>query len=277
MEWLALTTALAVCAVSTVVAEAAPQRPVRIALLSDTHVRTNPTGDHAAYRDRLLQAIAQVREMKPDVTLFAGDLTENGSPEDFATFQTLASGLRRPVLWVPGNHDVGGKRLPGKDAGVTEESVAAYERLLGPSFGARTAGGARVIFLNASLLGSGLPAEARQWVLLERETARKGGAPKVILLHNPPFLQEPGEKGGDYWTVEPEPRARLLELARKGGVRAILSGHIHRPLRNDVAGVACITTPPISFGLPSAVQPEGWTQVEIATDGSVTAEVVEIR
>ncbi|MCX6360432.1 MAG: metallophosphoesterase [Armatimonadetes bacterium] len=277
MEWLALTAALAVCALSTVVAEAAPQRTVRIALLSDTHVRTNPTGDHAAYRDRLLQAVAQVREMKPDVTLFAGDLTENGSPEDFLTFKALAAGLRKPVLWVAGNHDVGGKRLPGKAEGVTEESMAAFEAALGPGFGARTAGGARIITLNASLLGSGLPSEARQWALLERETARKGATPKVILLHNPLFVKEPGEKGGDYWCVEPEPRKRLLDLARRGGVRAILSGHIHRPLEAEAEGIACITTPPVSFGLPPGAQPEGWTWIEIDPAGAVTARVVEIR
>jgi 3',5'-cyclic AMP phosphodiesterase CpdA len=244
-------------------------RPMRIALVADTHTNRGAQGDQPRYRERFERAIAEINAAEVDLVLIAGDLTENGAPEQMEDFRAQIQGFRAPVRCIPGNHDVGDKHLPGKEGGVTAARVAQYEKALGPSFFVEVCGGARVLGLNASLFGSGLPREADQWAFLEHECAQPDTMPTLVLLHYPPFLKTPDEPGDPYWNLEPEPRARLLSLLQQGGVRAVLSGHLHRPINLRHDGILYVTTPPVSFGLPPGRQPEGWTLVTVKPDGTV--------
>jgi hypothetical protein len=75
------------------------------------------------------------------------------------------------------------------------------------------------------------------------------------------------EPGGEYWNVEPAPRARLLALLKRGGVHILLTGHLHRPLTNHLDGMVLVSTLPVSFGLPRALHVQGWTLVTLPGDG----------
>ncbi len=252
-----------------------PSRTVRIALVSDPHATLAQTGDEAAYKERFDRVIAEVNEARVDMVLVAGDLTQSGKPEQIAQFKAQVKNFRAPVRTVFGNHDVGAKRgitgaKPGD--GVSSERVARLEAELGPSFWSDTLSGVRIVGVNASLWGSGLPAETRQWAFTERalKPARDAAAPPTLLLsHYPLYLSSPDEPGGVYWNVEPAPRARLLSLIEKSGtVRAVLCGHLHRAVAGRTAfGVFLYATPPVSFGLPKDRQPEGWTLVTLSLPG----------
>lgn len=250
-----------------------PASPVRIALVADTHTTRGATEDQPLYKGRLDRAIAAVNEARVDLILHAGDLTQNGKPEEITDYRRQARGFRAPLLSVFGNHDVGNKRLPGRPGGVTAERVARIEAALGPSFFGKTLSGLRVVGINSLLLGTDLPREADQWAFLEKELARPAPEPTLLLTHQPPFLKAADESGGDYWNIEPGPRARLLSLLARGGVRTVLSGHLHRPLTNRHADILYVTSHPVSFGLPRGKQPQGWTLVTVAPDGAVQTEM----
>lgn len=99
----------------------------------------------------------------------------------------------------------------------------------------------------------------------------------LLLIHYPLYLETPDETGGDYWNVEPAPRARLLSLLHRGGIRAVLSGHIHYPLVLAENGIMHISAPPVSFGLPRESQPEGWTLLTIIpATGSIRAKTISL-
>lgn len=256
---------------------AAPKnRVLRIALVADPHVNSAATGDEANYKARFLRVIAEVNAAHVSRVLIAGDLTQNGKPEQFAEFKELIKGFQSPVSVVCGNHDVGPK-IGITDAklgsGVTAERVAKYEALFGASFYTLNWEGVRIIGLNSPVLGSGLPVEARQWEFLKHELlpSASPGIPTLLVTHYPLYLVSPEEPGGIYWNVEPAPRARLLDLIKKNGnVLAVLTGHLHRPLVNKTSGgVLLYSSPPVSFGLPAGKQPEGWTLVTIATPTNV--------
>jgi Icc protein len=204
--------------------------------------------------------------------LIAGDLTQDGKPEDFTDFKAQTKGFAPPVLVVPGNHDVGPKRLPDKPEVVTAARVAAFEAAIGPTFFARTAAGVRIIGLNSPALGSDLPVEHEVWALLEKELARPVTTPTVVFMHYPPFVKTPDEAGGTYWNLEPAPRRRLLALLHQGGVRTVLTGHLHYPLVTHDGATTFITTLPVSFGLPRGKQPQGWTLVQLRANGEATHE-----
>ncbi len=125
-----------------------------------------------------------------------------------------------------------GKRYPGQENPITAARVARMEASLGPSFWAEALAGARIIAVNSSLFGSGLPQERMQWGFLESLLARPASPPTVLLAHDPPYISAAAEPGGNRANIEPKPRTRLLKLlARGGGVRAILSGSLPRPPR----------------------------------------------
>ena len=245
----------------------------RIALVSDTHTsRAAAKEDQALYHGRLDRVIAAVNAEKIDFVLIAGDLTQEGLPEDFADFKAQTRGFTAPVFFVPGNHDIGPKPIPGKPEVVTAERIALYEQTIGPSFYTRSSGGIRIIGLNSPVFGTGLPTEQAMWTMLEKEMARPTPPPTIVFMHYPPFVKKVDEPGGTYWNIEPAPRRRLLALLAAGGVRTVLTGHLHYPLVTHHEATTFITTLPVSFGLPRGKQPQGWTLVTLRANGEASHE-----
>src|SRR4029077_8267664 len=83
------------------------------------------------------------------------------------------------------------------------------------------------IGLNALLLGSG-EREAPQADWLNAATDDAGDRCIVWFLHRPLFLDSPDEGDTGYWSVKPQPRARLMELVRRRPVALVASGHLHK-------------------------------------------------
>lgn len=247
-------------------------RTARIAVLSDLHVMRGEEGAARLYRKRLEVAIAQVNREAPDAVLIAGDLTEDGSAEQLEVFVTGLAMLSAPVLYIPGNHDVGNKRLPGGPPPAAD-ALRTYEGVAGPSWFATEVAGLHCVGINATLLGSGLPQEKAQWDWLEAQMRRGVAGPVVALTHYPLYLSTPAEPGGDYWTVEPEPRRRLLDLLVTAGAAVVISGHLHRPNFASHAGITFAGAPSVAFGLPADSRTEGWMMVTIDRNRGVRCEV----
>jgi 3',5'-cyclic-AMP phosphodiesterase len=72
-----------------------------IAQLSDIHI------GGARYREDLLRvAIEEVNQSEPDLVVLAGDLTDEGYPDQYALASELLGGIACPrLVRVPGNHD----------------------------------------------------------------------------------------------------------------------------------------------------------------------------
>lgn len=242
----------------------------RVALLSDSHMNLATNGEQAAYAAHFQKAIADANAAGVDFVLIAGDLTQSGKPEEYAAFKANLANARAPVWVVPGNHDVGAKFDSGNPEHTTLARVATYEKWMGQSWFATNCAGVRVIGINSSILGSGFACETQMWNFLETELSRPVPEPTLLVLHYPIFVNELDEPGGKYWDIEPAPRARLYALLKQGGVKTVLSGHLHRPLVNRRDGILFVTTPPTSFGLPAGEQAEGWMLITLYRDGKVT-------
>lgn len=249
--------------------------PTRIALLSDIHIMrgTNET-QKALHQKHLAQAIAAVNAAKVDLVLVAGDLTENGTPEEMTEFKSRMKGLSAPVWFVPGNHDVGNK-ISGqkKPDSINPWRLARFEMHWGASFFTRELPGVRVVGMNSMLCGSAFGREERMWSYLEKKLAKPSAKPTLLLQHFPPFMKKANEPGGVYWTLEPFPRQRFLSLMRQGGVKAVLSGHTHTESISTQDGVLYVTTAPVAYGLPKGKQKEGWTLLAVSPTGEVDAKI----
>jgi 3',5'-cyclic AMP phosphodiesterase CpdA len=248
-----------------------PPVTCRIALLSDPHVSENPR--YADYVANFERTIAQVNAARVDAVLIAGDLTQSYSESAAARFNALAARLDVKPRLVPGNHDLGNKPQPGKPATVTEARVAQFARRVGPPFyAADLAPGVHLIAIASPLLDTGLGPERDQWAFLAAELRDRRPGVTLVLSHYPPFVRDEAEPD-DYWNVNAAARHHLLQLLHDGGVTAVLSGHLHRPLDAQWHGISLVGAPALSFGLPAGKQPVGWRLVSVRADGSLTSEL----
>lgn len=71
----------------------------RFAILNDIHVGAKGS------RELLAVAVREIAELEPEFVLVAGDITDDGEPEQFAVARELLSRLPCPVHHVLGNHD----------------------------------------------------------------------------------------------------------------------------------------------------------------------------
>lgn len=247
-----------------------PQR-VKIALICDTHTTRGVQNEQPQHKARLEKVIAAVNDFAPYWILHGGDLTEGAKAEEVEDFKVQMSSLKAPVDWVYGNHDVGAKRVEGMKSGLSQGRLERIEAALGPSFWEKSRGGVRVVGVNTSLFNSGLAREAEQWEFLEKVLVPRPER-TLLLLHYPPFIKSVDEAEDPYWNLAPEPRARLLALVARAGVKAMLSGHLHRPLALQAGEIPLVVGIPVCFGLPRDKQPVGWTEIIIEPDGSLTKQ-----
>jgi len=240
-------------------------RAVKIALVSDVHI--NRGTNQALYQYNYEKVIEQVNSAGVDFIVVAGDLTEDGTAVEYADFKRLTKRFNSPVRVVPGNHDIGNKKIGKNKNEITFKRLIDFHQKIGKSWFADEVYGVRLIGANSSLFGSGLGKEKTMWQFLDNELGKKSDKPVLFFLHHPLFQKKPEEKGGEYWNLEPAQRFRLFGLFQQAGVSAVFSAHLHKPLTNNYNNVLYYTTHPVAFGLPKGKQKPGWTLITISNTG----------
>ncbi|WP_128476404.1 metallophosphoesterase family protein [Halorussus pelagicus] len=262
----------------------APRAETRTALavFSDPHVSTEKSGTWKAYHrteTRLRGAVADANDRGVDGVILAGDLTEDGRPEDFdATADALAD-LDAPFVAVPGNHDV-----PKAFDDHETPPISAFEDWFTPeSFPYRARlGGVDVLGLNSASAPDGeldathdgaISDDQLAWLestLPETDTAL------VVSHHNLPGLE--AHLSEDHYAPHPpvgDAPALVDALADRDALH--LSGHVHLPAAiseaatprtasgqgpraGDVRGLVCpaLSSFPQAYALVE-VGPEGTT------------------
>lgn len=216
---------------------------MRIVQISDTHL--SPGKAHFA--DNWAPLAAWIAAQRPDLVIHTGDVTVDGAEieEDMRYAAELMCGLGVPFRAVPGNHDVGDGAHPRQP--VTDARLARWHAHFGADRWVEDIAGFRLVGFDAMLLGSGHPAEAAQQAWLESVTANAGGRRIGWFLHRPLFLDAPDEGDTGYWSIEPEPRAGLMELVRRHSVALVASGHLHRAYGFSRDGTDYLWAPSTAF------------------------------
>jgi 3',5'-cyclic AMP phosphodiesterase CpdA len=150
--------------------------------------------------------------------------------------------------------------------------VKLFSKELGPNWFACEKAGVRIIGINSCLFGSGFKEEEDQWQFLEKELAKPHTKPTFLLEHYPLFIATVDEPRRSTWNVQPELRKRLLALVEQGGVRTVLTGHLHYPITNRLDGILFLGNTTTAFGLPRGITPEGWMLLSVPNAGEVQVE-----
>ncbi len=206
-----------------------------IAHLSDLHFGRH---DEAAAEGLL----ADISEAQPDITVVTGDLTQRARHRQFAAARAFLERLPRPVVVIPGNHDVPLYDIVERFLG----RLARYRRYISaelqPFFaddevallGLNTARSAS--FSNGRI--SHQQAAALKAVFAEVPAGRL----RVLAIHHP--LASPLAAANS----APVGRAAVaLEAITEAGVRLVLSGHHHRARSGEPAGSDLVANGSILF------------------------------
>lgn len=213
----------------------APARFLRIAHLCDPQFGfiTGKTGmahrakkhykkNYKADIARCERALAAIDEIKPDLLLLGGDMTQ-WSRDLEVEWPRLLNGVKTPWMVTPGNHDMGNS--------VTRENLDRFRKVFGRDREARDVKGWRVIAGNSQFWH---PTELKdeqaayeEWLARELETAKSSGGHVVLATHISPFAFMPDEKDS-YDNCPTSLRTKRLEAYAASGVRFMLTAHQHR-------------------------------------------------
>ena len=246
---------------------------MRIIQISDTHLSRT----HQHFADNLLAIRNWLAGQKADLIINTGDLSMNGAvtADDLHDAVAWHRDLGAPVLCIPGNHDVGDVPDLRADQVLDDARLERYRGIVGPDRWIRDEAGWRLVGINAMLCGTGHRDEQDQEAWLEAALATT--SPIALFLHKPLFVSDPTEGPHGYWTITPEPRARLLDIMRRADIRLVASGHLHVARRETFAGQSHVWGPSSAFVCgPSQTDIPGDRLVGI-TVHDVSADGVESR
>ncbi|MFC7156275.1 metallophosphoesterase family protein [Halomarina halobia] len=222
---------------------------VTLAVVSDVHVSSEETGTWKVFHrteSRLATAVADANRLGLDGVVFAGDLTKDGSPAEFAAVDSLLDELAVPYVAVPGNHDVP-KSFDPHETPALDAFVESYTP---GSLPFRTRfGGVDVIGLNSAAAPDGsledthggrISDDQIEWLDATVEPDR----PTVVVLHHPIFsIREHVPTFSDSDHLQLANAAAVNAALARNDVDLVVSGHVHWPAAARVDGVSHLTTP----------------------------------
>jgi Icc protein len=214
----------------------------------------------------LREVLEEALDARPDVraVLVTGDIVQD-DPSGYAHFRTLMSGLGKPVLCIPGNHDE-------PDAMMRTLDRAPFQ--IGGDF---VADGWQIILLDSCdpghVGGRLAPAElARLDATLRASTAHA-----LICLHHHPVSM--GSRWLDGIGLANAPELWSI-LGAHEHVRAVAWGHVHQAFDGQRGAVKLLATPstgaqfvPASDRYAVDSRPPGYRLLELGPDGSIATRV----
>jgi Icc protein len=209
-------------------------KPFLLLQISDPHIGADWEG--ADPDECLLRAVESILDLadRPDALLVSGDLTQNGTPQEYGRLRELLAPLDLEPQVLPGNHDLRAQLreafgLPGRGGDPVSHAVD-----LGPL---------RLVCLDSTIPGSegGALDEGRiEW--LDAVLGEQREQPTLLAMHHPPLRTE--TPGFERISLAPEAQAALAEvLVRHPQVLRVVAGHVHRTIVAELAGRAVLTVP----------------------------------
>ena len=215
--------------------------------ISDSHIGFNKAAnpDPNATLQAALDRIAKLPK-PPALVVHTGDVTQLSKPAEFDTAAEILKGIKQPVRYIPGEHDV-----------IGDDGKQFFERLAKEATPARSysfdhAGVHFVAMTNVLSFekshAGGFGSDQLEWLGKDLK-GLSASTPIVVLTHVPmwPLYPQWG------WATEDAPQA-LSYLKRFGSV-TVLNGHIHQIVQKVEGNVTYQTA--MSTAYPAAKAGEG--------------------
>ncbi len=232
-------------------------RSVLIAQITDLHVVDPATRlqDEIDTNGCLARCVTRLMllDPRPDLVIVTGDLTDAGTPAQYAHVRELLAPLPMPVYVLPGNHDDRAamrSAFSGTGALPADGPFLQYTVENWPL---------RLILLDTVVpgeTGGRLCADRLAW--LDDRLAEQPDRPTLIALHHPPFdtgipfMDRIGLDGRD---------GLAAVVGRHDNVELLVCGHVHRPVQTRFAGTLASICPGTAHQILLTFdpdQPDAW-------------------
>lgn len=233
-----------------------------IAQLTDTHIvrRGTLAYDRVDTATALRNAIACVNRFAPmiEAVFITGDLTDEGTAEEYDHLAEILSELRRPYYLAMGNHDDrAALRAAFPDHGylVAEPDFVQYSVTLGTGAAAW-----EVTVLDSTTPGrpdGALCARRLEW--LDRTLAADAETPALVMQHHPPF--ETGIAHMDAMRLNKGAQDERTILDRHPRVRHLACGHVHRAVTGMLGRVPVSIAPSPAHSVALSLDPDAGAEM----------------
>ena len=181
--------------------------------------------------------------MAPEFILHTGDVSHLAKAAQFDNVeQILKSARTQEVFYVPGEHDLVGRRRPAISASAFGKGTQGAGWYSFDKKGVHFVGLVNVANLKAGGLGS-LGAEQLEW--LEKDVKHlKTSTPVVVFAHIPLWTVYPD------WGWGTDDSAQALGYLKRFGSVTVLNGHIHQTMQKIEGNVTFHTACSTAFPQP---------------------------
>jgi len=201
-----------------------------------------------------------------DLLLATGDLSQDASPASYAYLARRFDALRRPVFWIPGNHD----DPASMHAHLQGEWVFAHKQLL--------VGNWQIVLLDSTIAGeTGGRLALEQLEFLENCLREQADRHALVCLHHQPLPT--GSEWIDRLGLQ-QPERLAAALRPHSGVRGVLWGHVHQQAHQRIDDIEWMSTPStcIQFKPDSKAYAlddlaPGYRRIELHADGRIVSAV----
>nr|WP_294915314.1 metallophosphoesterase [uncultured Neokomagataea sp.] len=225
------------------------QRSVTLAHISDPHLPPPPVPWHKALNKRALSLLSWYKHRQHvhqaplcdaivqdiarhaiDAILVSGDLTNFGTPAEFAHAAEWLENLPAPAFVIPGNHDamITQPASAGRDQWKHWSSEQyPYVRqygdvaIIGIDSGVPTPP-----FMACGRVGT----QQRQRLAALLKRTREAGLCRVVMIHHPP------RKGLVPWRKALHDMKPVIDILRQEGAEIVLHGHSHNATLTCIPG-----------------------------------------
>jgi 3',5'-cyclic AMP phosphodiesterase CpdA len=209
--------------------------------ISDSHIGFNKpanpdvTGTLQTAVDRI-----NALDSQPEFILHTGDLTHSARPEEFDTVSQVLQGAKRPVFYVPGEHDT--------SADDGKAYLTRYgKNTQGSGWHSFDRSGAHFIGLSNVMALEGLGTIGKEqlaWLEKDLQGLSKS-TPIVVFAHIPLWSVYP------QWGWGTEDGAAALGFLKPFGSVTVLNGHIHQVMQKVEGNVTFHTAMSTAFPQPA--------------------------
>jgi 3',5'-cyclic AMP phosphodiesterase CpdA len=210
------------------------------AVVADTHVNesdhisSSPFETNHLANERARFVFEDIAKMDPPpkFVIHLGDIVHPMPAlptfmQAVAQFKEISSQLRCPLHVLPGNHDVGDKRIDWMPADqICDPHLQAYRQAFGKDYYSIDVDDIRCVLINSLLINSGLTAEQEQKTWLEDQINSAKNKRVFLFMHYPPFVYSETEHGS-YDNLDEPGRTWLVDLMKRANVEASFAGHVH--------------------------------------------------
>tara|TARA_B100000287_G_scaffold253412_1_gene238110 strand:+ start:188 stop:985 length:798 start_codon:yes stop_codon:yes gene_type:complete len=193
-------------------------------------------------------------EPQPEVVLATGDLTDDGTKEQYSQLLEILEPLNAPLLPLPGNHDERSEFLSAFSAQLPEEIPGSHCSYVIDDFPVR------LIALDTAIPGRHdalFSQEHETW--LASKLDEDSDKPTVIFTHFPPF--ETGINFMDLSGLKSSDRLEFL-IRNNPQVKLVIAGHLHRPIQTVFGSTMLSVCPSTGNQLKLDLDPRNGSAVD---------------